>query len=90
MIYTLTIHRLDKRCKTGMRFVGSYEFDRPDQEAMNRERNELRHLYPAHLFVMTVTEKYKTVTNLMTGKDIVIAADTPRCCDPSSESYWSS
>lgn len=31
----------------------------------------------------------KTVKNLMTGKMIEIAEDTPYCCDPSSERYWS-
>lgn len=31
----------------------------------------------------------KTVQNLMTGQDIEIAEDTPYCCDPSSERYWS-
>lgn len=31
----------------------------------------------------------KTVKNLMTGKDVVIAKGTPHCCDPSSETYWS-
>lgn len=29
------------------------------------------------------------VTNLMTGKQVQIAADTPWCCRPDSESYWS-
>ena len=31
----------------------------------------------------------KTVKNLMTGKDVQIAADTPWCCNPASETYWS-
>lgn len=31
----------------------------------------------------------KTVTNIMSGKEIEIDADTPLCCDPSSETYWS-
>ncbi len=31
----------------------------------------------------------KTVKNLMSGAEIEIPADTPRCCDPSSELYWS-
>lgn len=31
----------------------------------------------------------KTVTNLMSGKQIEIPADTPMCCDPSTETYWS-
>ena len=31
----------------------------------------------------------RTVVSLMTGKEVSIAADTPRCCDPSFEAYWS-
>jgi hypothetical protein len=31
----------------------------------------------------------RTVVSLMTGKEVSIAADTPRCCNPSSEAYWS-
>jgi hypothetical protein len=31
----------------------------------------------------------KTVKNLMSGKEIQIPANTPLCCDPSSETYWS-
>ena len=31
----------------------------------------------------------KTVKNLMTGKEVQIAHDTPRSCDPSTELYWS-
>jgi len=30
-----------------------------------------------------------TVKNLMTGKDVEIDADTPWCCRPDSETYWS-
>ena len=30
----------------------------------------------------------KTVRNLMSGKEVEIAVDTPLCCDPSSETYW--
>ena len=33
--------------------------------------------------------RMKTVRNLMSGKEIEIPADTPLCCDPSSETYWS-
>jgi len=31
----------------------------------------------------------KTVKNLMTGKLVQIEADTPWCCNPASETYWS-
>ena len=30
-----------------------------------------------------------TVKNLMTGRDVEIDADTPWCCRPDSETYWS-
>lgn len=33
--------------------------------------------------------KMKKVKNLMTGKEIEIREDTPFCCDPSTETYWS-
>ena len=42
----------------------------------------------AHAFFLGQTTM-KTVTNLMTGKEIEIAENTPRACDPSSELYWS-
>jgi hypothetical protein len=31
----------------------------------------------------------KTVKNLMTGEDVEIPVDTPWCCNPASETYWS-
>jgi hypothetical protein len=34
---------------------------------------------------VTMIEK----TNLMTGKKYMEASDTPRCCSPASELYWS-
>ena len=33
--------------------------------------------------------KTKVVKNLMTGENIEIAEDTPWCCNPSSETFWS-
>ena len=33
--------------------------------------------------------KMKTVKNLMSGLPVEIAENTPLCCDPSSETYWS-
>ena len=31
----------------------------------------------------------KIVKNLMTGQDVEIDADTPWCCNPASETFWS-
>ena len=33
--------------------------------------------------------KTKIVKNLMTGQNVEIDADTPWCCNPASETYWS-
>ena len=33
--------------------------------------------------------KPKKVINLMTGTEVEIPSNTPLCCDPSSETYWS-
>lgn len=36
-----------------------------------------------------VRPKTRKVRNLMSGKEVEIAYDTPLACDPSSETYWS-
>lgn len=41
------------------------------------------------LFMIKYPVGKKVVKNLMTGEPIVIAEDTPYCCDPSTERYWS-
>jgi hypothetical protein len=34
-------------------------------------------------------EKWETVHSLMSGKPVKQRVNTPLCCDPSSETYWS-
>ena len=34
-------------------------------------------------------DEYITVKSLMTGEPVVIPADTPWCCRPDAEAYWS-
>ena len=94
--YTMRIYKADKRLvhgsgrnQPGWRCVGSYQFQGRDVEGMEREVRELKHLYPAPQFKFEYFPTYKTVKSLMTGKDVQIETETPRCCDPSSETYWS-
>ena len=90
MIYVLKVFKQDKRTKAGERFVNSYEFDRKDDKAMEREVKELNWLYSAKEgYRMEFAPKTKMVKNLMTGQMVEIDADTPWCCNPASESYWS-
>lgn len=43
----------------------------------------------AELAELLENPKTRKVRNLMSGEEIEIAADTPWCCDPSTETYWS-
>ena len=42
--------------------------------------------YDAYYRKVVTTKK---VINIMSGKEVEIASNTPLCCDPSSETYWS-
>ncbi len=88
--FTLYIYKVDRRTKTGERLFSTTVWEHRDEEAMQREVNELHlHHYPRAQFRMEFVPTMKTVVNLMSGKEIQIPHDTPRCCDPSSELYWS-
>ena len=39
-------------------------------------------------YTTNVVKKIK-VRSLMTGQEVEIDSNTPRCCDPSSETFWS-
>lgn len=39
--------------------------------------------------VTEIKSTEKVVKNMMTQVEIVIDKDTPLCCDPSMETYWS-
>lgn len=45
MNFILNIYKKDSRTKSGRRVVGSYEFERKDEESMNRE---IKSLYPTY------------------------------------------
>ena len=90
MSYTLYIYKTDRRTNTGERLYSTTVWPVADDNAMRRTVAELFPLYrPEDGFRFDWTPAYKTVKNLMTGADVVIAYDTPRSCDPSSELYWS-
>ena len=65
---------------------GVYLVMKNGNEMINAHR--LKRDANAEMFYLNHTTM-KTVTNLMTGKEIEIAENTPRACDPSSELYWS-
>jgi hypothetical protein len=88
--YTLYIYKADKRTKTGERLFSTTVWTGQDDNGMRRTVADLFDPYPpskGYRFEWFPTTK--TVKNLMTGLDVVIAYDTPRSCDPSTELYWS-
>ena len=88
--YTLYIYKADRRTKTGERLFSTTVWTGQDDNGMRRTVADLFPLYrPEDGFRFDWTPSMKTVKNLMSGKEIQIAHDTPRSCDPSSELYWS-
>ena len=45
MVFILNIYKKDKSTKSGKRITGSYDYERKDREAMNRE---VAALYPTY------------------------------------------
>lgn len=70
----------------------SYETERGAKVAKSRKfkgnENCVVMSYDDYLAIRALTVKKIKVTNLMSGKEVEIDEDTPRCCDPSSELYW--
>ena len=55
-------------------------------------RNAGKKVYEAMeetFFLLKYPVKTKVVKSLMTGEAVKIAEDTPWCCNPASESFWS-
>jgi hypothetical protein len=68
----------------GMSFISMVKFIETNPLAQTQKTLEaFKVLNPGFVFPK------KTVKNLMTGKDVQIEADTPWCCNPASETYWS-
>ena len=68
----------------GMSFLSMMKFIETNPLAQTAKTLEaFKVLNPGFVFPM------KTVKNLMTGKLVQIEADTPWCCNPASETYWS-
>jgi len=85
--YTVEVYRVDRRTKSGRRFVRKF-----DCSDMTREEVVLsvESAYPDRdAFVYFVHETYVVKKNFMTGEEYKERYDIPYHCSPSSESYWS-
>lgn len=89
--WTVYIYKTDRRTKSGERIVSTTVWQNRDAAEMQREVRELQYeLWPVSKgFRIEFLPKMVTVRNLMTGAEVQIDRDTPWCCNPASESYWS-
>ena len=85
--FTLYAYKTDKRTKFGEKLVSIRVFKDIDEQTMKAIVVVGLEMNPGYRFEYFPT--MKTVTNLMSGKEVQIERDTPHCCDPSSETYWS-
>jgi hypothetical protein len=89
--HTMYIYKADRRTKSGERLVSTTVWQNRDAAEMKREVRELQYqLWPKSKgFRIEFHPTQVTVKNLMTGKPVQIDRDTPWCCNPASETYWS-
>lgn len=88
--WTIKVYKFDKRCKTGEKFIGRYEYCDKTHDNMVDELRDLRYkLYPRDKFDLELYETWVTRTNLMTGKEFKEHFETPTYCSPAFEAYWS-
>lgn len=89
--YTLYVYKRDRRTKTGERLVSTTVWTGRTDAGMKREIREIvaSGLYPVSQYRLEYYPVKITVKNLMTGQSVEIDHDTPWCCNPASETYWS-
>ena len=85
--FTLYAYKTDKRAKTGEKLVSTRVVKDMDEQTMKAIVKVGLEMNPNFRFEYFPT--MKTVINLMSGKEVQIDRDTPWCCNPASETYWS-
>lgn len=85
--YTVRSYKADKRTKNGEKLIATAVFADKTEAEMKAlvEAFEMMNPYVR----IEYDPAMMTVKNLMTGKDVQIPSDTPWCCNPASETYWS-
>ena len=85
--FTVYTYKIDKRTKSKEKLVGTRVLKDMDEQTLKAIVVVALEMNPNFRFEYFPT--MKTVTNLMSGVDIQIPHDTPWCCNPASETYWS-
>lgn len=94
MLYTVTVHKQDRRVKDGLRFKGKFDVEATSPGDAERQAQLIvwQGSYCKDYtggYVYTVNETFVTRKNLLSGQEYQERFDTPHYCSPSSETYWS-
>lgn len=84
-MYTVEIYKTDRRTKQGERLASKKDHDTTNRSTL--EKSVKDHLQLGERY--EIHETYVTRKNMMNGKEFQERYDTPYCCSPSSETYWS-
>jgi hypothetical protein len=87
--YTLYIYKKDKRTKSGERLIRTQVIKDLSEDLVAADRSAVYRHFPKSMYRAEYVPSMMTVKSLMTGQDVQIASDTPWCCNPASETYWS-
>ena len=83
--YRIEVYKEDRRYREGERIDRVIRLDDVTREFAEGTARGLR----AAGYRVELREQWVKVRSLMTGREVTIAADTPYCCRPDSEAYWS-
>lgn len=83
--YTLEIYKADKRTKEGRRLVSIEDFAPTTKWYIAAVADAKRKLG----FIVEVCETYVTRKDIISGREFQERYDTPYCCSPRSETFWS-
>jgi len=84
--YTLYAYKADKRAKSGEKLVSTQVLKNMDEQTMKAVVQVGLTMNPNYRFEYFPT--MMKVKSLMTGKEVEIDRDTPWCCNPASETFW--
>ena len=86
MMYTLEVYARDRRCKSGERLHLKQDYDTDNRSMLE---HTVRHTWPSPHYRWVLHETWILRRNAMTGEDFYERYDTPWCCSPAGETYWS-
>ena len=86
MSITVKLYKVDKRTKSGKRYIRTVDHSTDDIGAVKDVYNST---FPAPTYSYEIIPTYTMRKNLLTGVEYMERTDTPNYCSPSSESYWS-